>query len=66
MPNLRHFVRADGSTYRFQNQCHPAPQINPGPVVSSILTVWYKSHLAQGVAPDAMMEELKSQKPRLN
>lgn len=39
---------------------------NPGPVVSSILTVWYKSHLAQGGAPDAVMEALKSQGPRLN
>ena len=39
---------------------------NPGPVISSILTVWYKSHLAQGGAPDALMEELKAQGPRLN
>jgi len=39
---------------------------NPGPVVTSILTVWYKSHLAEGGAPDALMEELKAQKPRLN
>lgn len=37
---------------------------NPGPVVTSILTVWYKSHLAQGGAPDALMEELKAQGPR--
>lgn len=33
----------------------------PGPVVTSILTVWYKSHRAQGGAPDAVMETLKSQ-----
>lgn len=39
---------------------------NPGPVVTSILSIWYKSHLAQGGAPDALMEELKSQRQRLN
>jgi hypothetical protein len=39
---------------------------NPGPVVTSILTVWYKSHLAQGGAPDALMEEIKSQGQRTN
>ena len=39
---------------------------NPGPVVTSILTVWYKSHLAQGGTPDALMEELKSQGQRTN
>ena len=39
---------------------------NPGPVVTSILTVWYKNHLAQGGAPDPLMEELKTQGPRLN
>ncbi|MBB1077495.1 hypothetical protein HUU62_24130 [Rhodoferax sp. 4810] len=33
---------------------------NPGPVVSSILTVWYKTHLAEGGAPDAVMEQLKT------
>ena len=38
----------------------------PGPVVTSILSVWYKNHLAQGGAPDALMEELKSQRQRLN
>jgi hypothetical protein len=38
---------------------------NPGPVVTSVLTVWYKSHLADGGAPDALMEELKKQ-TRLN
>jgi len=37
---------------------------NPGPVVTTILTVWYKSHVAQGGAPDALMEELKSQEAR--
>ena len=39
---------------------------NPGPVVTSILTVWYKSHLAAGGTPDALMEALKRQGPRLN
>jgi hypothetical protein len=39
---------------------------NPGPVVTSILTIWYKTHLAEGGAPDALMEELKTQGPRLN
>lgn len=39
---------------------------NPGPVVTTILTVWYKSHLAEGGAPDALMESLKTQGPRLN
>jgi hypothetical protein len=39
---------------------------NPGPVITSILTVWYKSHLAHGGAPDALMEELKTQGQRLN
>ncbi len=32
---------------------------NPGPVVSTILTVWYKSHLAEGGSPDPVMEQLK-------
>ncbi len=32
---------------------------NPGPVVSTILTVWYKSHLAEGGSPDPVMERLK-------
>ena len=27
---------------------------NPGPVVTTILTVWYKSHLASGGQPDAL------------
>lgn len=39
---------------------------NPGPVVTSILTIWYKSHLAQDGEKDALMEELKSLGPRLN
>jgi hypothetical protein len=39
---------------------------NPGPVITSILTVWYKSHLADGGAPDTLMEELKTQGQRLN
>jgi len=39
---------------------------NPGPVVTSILTIWYKTHLAEGGQPDALMEELKSAKPRTN
>lgn len=33
--------------------------LNPGPVVSTILTVWYKSHLAEGGDPDPLMEQLK-------
>ena len=39
---------------------------NPGPVVTSVLAVWYKSHLADGGAPDALMEELRRQEQRLN
>jgi hypothetical protein len=39
---------------------------NPGPVVTSILTVWYKSHLAQGGQPDALMEQLKTPSRPLN
>ena len=39
---------------------------NPGPVVTSILTVWYKRHLADGGTPDAVMEVLKTRGPRLN
>jgi hypothetical protein len=34
--------------------------LNPGPVVTSILTIWYKSHLAQGGRPDGVMEHLKA------
>ncbi len=34
---------------------------NPGPVVSTILSVWYKRHLASGGQPDAVMEQLKTQ-----
>ena len=36
-------------------------QANPGPVVSSILSVWYKQHLAEGGQPDATMEALRQQ-----
>lgn len=39
---------------------------NPGPVVTTILTVWYKSHLAQGGEPDPLMETLRSAGPLLN
>ena len=39
---------------------------NPGPVMTSILTIWYKTHLAEGGAPDVVMEELKAQRPTLN
>ena len=39
---------------------------NPGPVVTTILTIWYKSHLAEGGEPDALMEELRYQGQRLN
>lgn len=39
---------------------------NPGPVVTTILTVWYKSHLSAGGQPDVLMEELKSGGSRLN
>ena len=34
-------------------------QENPGPVVSTILSVWYKQHLAEGGSPDMLMEALK-------
>ena len=39
---------------------------NPGPVVTSVLTIWYKKHLAEGGTPDSLMEELKTQGSRLN
>jgi hypothetical protein len=39
---------------------------SPGPVVTSILAIWYKSHLAEGGTPDTLMEELKSQRQRTN
>ena len=39
---------------------------NPGPVVTSILSIWYKTNLAEGGAPDALMEELKVQRQSLN
>ena len=45
----------------FQKVCQ-----NPGPVVTSILTVWYRSHLAGGGRPDALMEELRSSGPHVN
>ncbi|HCX82985.1 MAG: hypothetical protein A3E00_08785 [Curvibacter sp. RIFCSPHIGHO2_12_FULL_63_18] len=32
---------------------------NPGPVVSTILSVWYKQHLSEGGSPDLLMEALK-------
>lgn len=41
-------------------------QQDPGPVVTSLLTVWYKSHLAEGGEPDAVMEVLRRQPPRLH
>ena len=41
-------------------------QQDPGPVVTSILTVWYKSHLAEGGEPDAVMEVLRHQPPSLH
>jgi hypothetical protein len=34
---------------------------NPGPVVSALLSVWYKSHLAEGGAPDAVMESFRQE-----
>ena len=39
---------------------------NPGPVVTSVLTVWYKRHLDDGGAPDTLMEALRRQRPTLN
>ena len=39
---------------------------NPGPVVTTILTVWYKSHLAEGGQPDPLMEALRSPGALLN
>jgi hypothetical protein len=36
---------------------------DPGPVVSTILSVWYKTHLAAGGAPDAVMEALRAPAP---
>ena len=38
-------------------------QENPGPVVSTILSVWYKTHLAAGGTPDAVMESLRAPAP---
>ena len=34
---------------------------NPGPVVSAILTVWYKHHLDQGGEQDPVMEFFRLQ-----
>ncbi|MGI9133357.1 MAG: hypothetical protein ACR2I0_05335 [Rhodoferax sp.] len=39
---------------------------DPGPVVTTILTVWYKLHLAQDGAPDALMEQLIAPARRMN
>ncbi len=39
----------------FQKVCE-----NPGPVVTTILTVWYKKHLAEGGSVDPVMEALRS------
>ena len=39
---------------------------NPGPVVTTILAVWYKNHLAGGGDPDVVMEYLKSSGERPN
>jgi len=33
---------------------------NPGPVVSAILSVWYKSHMDQGGEPDPLMESFRT------
>lgn len=38
---------------------------NPGPVVSTILSVWYRQHLDQGGAPDPLMETLRRQEQTL-
>ena len=32
---------------------------NPGPVVSMVLSVWYKQHISEGGSPDMLMEALK-------
>lgn len=37
-----------------------------GPVVTTILNIWHKSHLAEGGQADALMEERRTQEPRLN
>lgn len=34
---------------------------NPGPVVTTILTVWYKAHLDEGGDPDSIMEDFRQQ-----
>jgi hypothetical protein len=40
--------------------------LNPGPVVTSILTVWYKSHRAGDGEDDVLMQKLKSARRRTN
>jgi hypothetical protein len=34
---------------------------NPGPVISTILSVWYKQHMALGGEPDPVMESFRLQ-----
>jgi hypothetical protein len=34
---------------------------NPGPVVSTILSIWYKKHLAEGGEVDPVMEAFRLQ-----
>ncbi len=36
---------------------------NPGPVISTILSVWYRTHLEAGGARDAVMESLRAPAP---
>ena len=36
---------------------------HPGPVITTILTVWYKSHLSCGGAPHAVMQDLIAPTP---
>lgn len=37
-------------------------QSDPGPIVSTILSVWYRTHLAKGGQPDPVMEALRPQR----
>lgn len=37
-------------------------QTEPGPIVSTILSVWYRNHLEQGGQPDPVMESLRPQR----
>jgi hypothetical protein len=39
---------------------------NPGPVVTTILTVWYKSHLSSGGDSHAVMQDLMAPARHLN